>query len=204
MASNFLRNLNSEDSFTGFVNNSEDEHYANGFVATAERNTPTDEHGDQPVIVDRIIDYDPVELMDEQVEESEMCAPVVVNDDLATQNEADMSNDNSTSRISDVLFSTALENCGIALLKKSQTLAMKAKKKKATREMIDFILLRKGIQVTEQQISKKINNMKTRIKNKTDMKATGNKKIDLNEGEKIFYRLLGAEENPTVVKLPCK
>jgi hypothetical protein len=47
-------------------------------------------------------------------------------------------------------------------------------------------------------MAKKINNMKARVKKKTDMKKTGNKRIKLCEWEKNFYNLMDADSNPTL------
>ena len=193
MASKYFRDMNSEDFFPGFVNDSNDER----FISAPVSSRVVDEVNVQPIEEPPIpIDYDPVELMEDN---ETVYAPVDAN-----VPEAEGEEQFAPNRISDVLFSTALADCGSALLKKAATPAMKIKKKKAMQEVIDYILLRKGVKATEQQILKKINNMKSRIKSKTDLKATGNKKIVLNEGEKIFFKLMGAEENPTVVKLSCK
>ncbi|XP_062553042.1 uncharacterized protein LOC134218164 [Armigeres subalbatus] len=104
-------------------------------------------------------------------------------------------------QISDFRFATALRRFGSVLIQKSQTPQMKKLKAGAIKEMAMHFLLETGVELTEKQIMKKVNNMKSRIKSKTDKKATGNRQICLNSGEKIFYDLLGAEENPAVSKV---
>lgn len=109
-----------------------------------------------------------------------------------------------STQISDFHFATALRRFGSVLLQKNQTPQMKKMKSQAAKEMIMHFLVEHGIELTEKQILKKVNNMKSRIKSKTDKKATGNKQISLNPGERIIYDLLGAEENPAVTKVNCK
>ncbi|XP_062533427.1 LOW QUALITY PROTEIN: uncharacterized protein LOC134202460 [Armigeres subalbatus] len=106
-----------------------------------------------------------------------------------------------STQISDFHFATALRRFGSVLLQKNQTPQMKKMKSQAAKEMIMHFLVEHGIELTEKQILKKVNNMKSRIKSKTDKKATGNKQISLNPGERIIYDLLGAEENPAVTKV---
>ncbi|KAG8252769.1 hypothetical protein J6590_049316 [Homalodisca vitripennis] len=55
--------------------------------------------------------------------------------------------------------------------------------------------------VTPAQLSKMLNNMKTKIKKKTDRTATGNK-LKLKDWEKEFLLLLTQEENPVFKKVP--
>lgn len=52
------------------------------------------------------------------------------------------------------------------------------------------------------QLLKMFNNMKTKIKKKTDKKTTGNKPINLTDWEKDFLSLLHHEENPVFTKVP--
>ncbi|KAL1488649.1 hypothetical protein ABEB36_014449 [Hypothenemus hampei] len=49
---------------------------------------------------------------------------------------------------------------------------------------------------------KKVNNMKTRMKAKTDKNNTGNKAIKMCEWEKILFEALQGDVNPTVSKTP--
>lgn len=88
------------------------------------------------------------------------------------------------------------------VLLKSQLPAMKAKKDQAIKEISKAYELHVGKPSTVQQVLKKINNMKTRLKSKTDKKKTGNKKIVLKPWEKMLYHLMNGEENPTINKIP--
>ncbi|KAG8326634.1 hypothetical protein J6590_035727 [Homalodisca vitripennis] len=47
-----------------------------------------------------------------------------------------------------------------------------------------------------------LNNMKSRIKKKTDLKATGNKPIKLSKWEVQFLESLNEKENPVFCKVP--
>ncbi|CAH1975785.1 unnamed protein product [Acanthoscelides obtectus] len=49
---------------------------------------------------------------------------------------------------------------------------------------------------------KKLNNMKSTVKKKTDLSSTGNKPIKLLQWEKDFRKILNAEENPVYSKIP--
>ncbi|CAH1970164.1 unnamed protein product [Acanthoscelides obtectus] len=44
--------------------------------------------------------------------------------------------------------------------------------------------------------------MKSKIKNITDMKKTGNRKIKLNEWQKKFFNLWNGSENPVIQQVP--
>lgn len=48
------------------------------------------------------------------------------------------------------------------------------------------------------KVMKKINNLKVRVKNKSDVKKTGNKKVVLSSTEKHFLLLLDADVNPVI------
>ncbi|XP_062542306.1 uncharacterized protein LOC134210275 [Armigeres subalbatus] len=89
---------------------------------------------------------------------------------------------------------------GKILLEKSQAPPVKLKKKEAAKEMCVQLLIQHGIDMTHEQVMKKINNMKARIKAKTDRHQTGNRKIILKESEKKFFELMGGVDNPSVAK----
>lgn len=59
-----------------------------------------------------------------------------------------------------------------------------------------------GIPVTPQQMIKMLNNMKSIVKKKTDLKETGNKPIKLKDWEKDLLLLLTQEDNPVFTKVP--
>ncbi|XP_058820599.1 uncharacterized protein LOC131682843 [Topomyia yanbarensis] len=123
------------------------------------------------------------------------------NDQNDEENEIDKDVSEKSQHISDFLFASALRRFGSVLLEKSQTPQVRKQKSNAAKEIIMYFLVETGMEITEKQIMKKVNNMKARIKAKTDKKATGNRQICLNPGEKIIYDLLGAEENPAVSKV---
>ena len=87
-----------------------------------------------------------------------------------------------------------------ALLNKSQTPEMRKEKSKALKE-IAARSQKRGVLVTETQITKKIFNMKSRLKAKTDLQRTGNKKIKLKNWEKLLLQLMNGNSNPSVNKL---
>lgn len=89
------------------------------------------------------------------------------------------------------------------LLEKSQVPAVKDKKKEASDKMLQELRQKNALEMTEDQLRKKLNNMKQAIKKKTDKNATGNKKIVLSEWEKEFLSLLD-EENPVLCRIPGK
>lgn len=101
-------------------------------------------------------------------------------------------------------FITIVEKYGQALLMKSQTPAMRTKKTIALTEVSQQMALQFGLPMTEAQVKKKLNNMKTRAKSKSDAKKTGNKPIHLSNSEKKLLDLLHAEDNPSISSLNCK
>lgn len=104
----------------------------------------------------------------------------------------------------DVSFVDVLEQVGKVLLLKSQTPPVREKKKKALVAMQHQLLIQYGLEYSSDQILKKINNMKSTVKDKTDTKKTGNVKIVLTKPQHKFYQLLGGLENPSVNKVSCK
>lgn len=90
-------------------------------------------------------------------------------------------------RVSDLFFAEVIQKFGHVLFQKKQTPEMKQLKKNAVSEVMDYILVQKNITLSEDQIYKKMNNMKTRVKAKRHAK--------LNEGEKIFWNLMTIENS---------
>lgn len=88
------------------------------------------------------------------------------------------------------------------LLNKSQTPEVKEKKDKAYSSFSKEWLMLVGSEMKPEKIRKKIQNMKTRVKEKTDLKRTGNKKVMLKEHEKLLLELLEPATNPSVSKIP--
>lgn len=88
------------------------------------------------------------------------------------------------------------------LLSKSQLPNEKAKKEKSLLEVVELYEVHLGLRISQQQLKKKINNMKSRLKKKTDKQKTGNKRITLHEWEKVLYKILEGDDNPTINKIP--
>ncbi|XP_030755829.1 uncharacterized protein LOC115882126 [Sitophilus oryzae] len=59
-----------------------------------------------------------------------------------------------------------------------------------------------GKMISVKQLSKKINNMKTKIKQKLDLSKTGNKPIKLKSWEQAFWKLMDGDRKPTLRKIP--
>ncbi|XP_055603944.1 uncharacterized protein LOC129752178 [Uranotaenia lowii] len=100
----------------------------------------------------------------------------------------------------DQRFVDLLKELAPSLLEKSQSPAMKARK---IRDMERFrleLLVRYGQEMTDKQVSKKIANMKGKVKQKTDLKQTGNLPIVLTGAEKTMFELMGGEENPSIAE----
>ncbi|KAK9730972.1 Myb/SANT-like DNA-binding domain [Popillia japonica] len=88
------------------------------------------------------------------------------------------------------------------IFNKSQVPKIKEKKAQAYKEIHQKYILQIGRDLTEKQLKKKIQNMKTELKKKTDKTATGNKKIVLNAYEKQLLALMEGQENTVFQKLP--
>ncbi|KAL1493820.1 hypothetical protein ABEB36_009506 [Hypothenemus hampei] len=59
-----------------------------------------------------------------------------------------------------------------------------------------------GTTLTSDQLIKKINNMKSRLKTKTDINRTGNKKIVLKDWEIKLKVIIDGDRNPSLNKIP--
>lgn len=90
------------------------------------------------------------------------------------------------------------------LLSKSQTPSVRQSKSQAIELIKKQWKLNFGSQITTNQMYKKINNMKSRLKKKTDINRTGNKKIELQEWEKILLEIMEGNTNPVLAKVPGK
>ncbi|XP_058824851.1 uncharacterized protein LOC131685264 isoform X2 [Topomyia yanbarensis] len=95
----------------------------------------------------------------------------------------------------DFHFVAVLEQMGFILLEKSQSPVVKSQKATAAQNMCNEMMIRYGISMTKDF---KIDNMKARLKSKTDLKQTGNRKMVLNAAEKKLFELLGGVDNPSV------
>lgn len=90
------------------------------------------------------------------------------------------------------------------VLSKSQIPSVKVKKEESIKTIISNYERHVGKPITNQQLLKKINNMKSRLKRKADMKRTGNRKIVLKNWERILFSIIGGEDNPVINKIPGK
>lgn len=104
----------------------------------------------------------------------------------------------------DCYFVDVLGEVASGLLQKSQTPAAKATK--AT-QMATFILelnVRYGMEFTEKQVTKKLANLKARMKSKSDVNQTGNRPINLTKAEQKLFDLMGGTDNPAISERSCK
>ena len=72
------------------------------------------------------------------------------------------------------------------LLDKSQLPDVKQKKARACDKFIEEYEKKTGTKMTKDQLFKKVNNMKSTIKTRADVKRTGNKPILLTDWEQDF------------------
>ncbi|KAK7871539.1 hypothetical protein R5R35_010342 [Gryllus longicercus] len=87
------------------------------------------------------------------------------------------------------------------LFEKSQLPSSRRKKAEALTEAAEKYRLRFGKEITSRQLSKKISNLKDRVKKKTDVLQTGNRKIKLKEWEKDYLKLINGDTNSTVTRI---
>nr|CAH7749815.1 unnamed protein product [Callosobruchus chinensis] len=99
--------------------------------------------------------------------------------------------------ISDVAFVQLLRKHK-RILNKSQVPAAKQKKESSISELKNDLQQNYGVAMTEGQIMKKVNNMKTRLKKKIDLKQTGNVPIILSEWQKLLNEILEGDSNPSI------
>lgn len=128
---------------------------------------------------------------------------VLDDDDDSRSEKSDADESESKCKVDDLKFVNLVEKCGKVLLAKSQTPAMRAKKSNALAEMSKQMILQFGSPMSEAQVKKKLNNMKTRAKTRADLKKTGNKPIILSKAEKKLLELLDSSENPSISNLKC-
>lgn len=90
------------------------------------------------------------------------------------------------------------------LLSKSNIPHIREQKKKGAEKIAAAILTCTGKRHDEKAILKKIANLKSRVKAKTDKNATGNRKIKLLPWEEELLALMESDENPIFQKVPGK
>jgi hypothetical protein len=91
-----------------------------------------------------------------------------------------------------------------AVFSELQNPEARKEKAKSLKEIKQRYVKNFGKDITETQVLKKINNMKTRLKKKTDIKRTGNKQINLKEWEQLLWDCLQGDSNPIITKIPGK
>jgi hypothetical protein len=84
------------------------------------------------------------------------------------------------------------------ILEKSQLPAMKTRKSDALRTIVQEYVSLFGKEMNSKAFMKKVNNMKTRLKSKTDKNKTGNKRIRLLPWEKTMLEAMNADVNPVL------
>ncbi|CAH1996831.1 unnamed protein product [Acanthoscelides obtectus] len=89
------------------------------------------------------------------------------------------------------------------LLEKSNIPEIKNKRRKAAEEIKEKVEAELGVKYNEGQICEKIQNIKTRLKAKTDRYQTGNKPIKLKGWEQELFNFLPGEPNPSIARLQC-
>lgn len=87
------------------------------------------------------------------------------------------------------------------VLEKSKTPAMKKAKKTGWDDLCSEYCAAVGKFVTVNQLIRALNNIKTSVKTKTDVKATGNKSIKLQNWERGFMELI-EDTNPVYNRIP--
>ena len=89
----------------------------------------------------------------------------------------------------------------LILLQKSQVPSVKIKNNKAFLRMQDQMFQATGTKIDIKTLAKKIANMKTRLKKKSDIHQTGNKPIKLSISEVKLAKLLDTEKNPIFTQI---
>lgn len=88
------------------------------------------------------------------------------------------------------------------LFNKSQVPTVKTKKDQALEEAVEKLQKLHGQVYSKSKLLKKISRMKGEVKEKSDRTKTGNKKIVLKSWETIILDMMGADENPSINRVP--
>lgn len=128
-----------------------------------------------------------------------------LSDETDDHNAVSLSNENKSLDNRQMKFVSILKQFPV-ILNKSQTPLIKKRKKEALITMCGECLIHLGENLTESKVLKKLNNMKTELKKKTDKNSTGNKTANLKPWERIFLELLEGNrgENPSIRHVPGK
>jgi hypothetical protein len=87
------------------------------------------------------------------------------------------------------------------VVEKSQSPAIQEKKKKAFAAIQNDLFALNGTKMELSAIKKKVANIKTRLRQKTDTNATGNKRIRITDGEKKLLSVLEVDKNPVFTQV---
>jgi hypothetical protein len=88
-----------------------------------------------------------------------------------------------------------------SILAKSQVPSMKRKKDLAISQVVEKYKGVFGKEIDAKTLLKKVNNMKTRLKKKTDLNKTGNKKIKLVAWEEKLLAAMQGDSNPIICRI---
>ncbi|GJQ74713.1 hypothetical protein Trydic_g21564 [Trypoxylus dichotomus] len=115
-----------------------------------------------------------------------------------TESEQECSEDGS----SEMLFIAEKVRVHPKILEKSQMPAMKVKKTTVLIKIVEEYTILFGKHLDIKTFMKKVNNMKTRLKNKTDKNKTRGKPIRLLLWEKVMLEAMNADINPALSQIP--
>jgi hypothetical protein len=90
------------------------------------------------------------------------------------------------------------------VLEKGQIPIMKEKKNAAYKKIQEEIFAQAGKKIDIKALAKMICNVKSRIKRKSDVHATGNKPIKLSPSERRIWDLMQVDKNPIFQRLDGK
>ena len=110
-------------------------------------------------------------------------------------------NESATNPNNELQFISEEVAAAPVILEKSQIPNIKRKKDEAIENLIKKYEATFGKPLDTKGLLKKINNMKTRLKRKTDLKRTGNKAIKLLDWEKSMLKAMEGDTNPTIGKI---
>lgn len=121
------------------------------------------------------------------------------------QGKGDGEQDEAAESFTDLNFLKIVDSVGRCFFHKSQTPAMKKKKKDALLLVsAQWWCLRNQTILSDQQVKRKLDNLKTRVKIKVDRKKTGNRAINMTDADALLMQMLDGEINPSISPLPCK
>lgn len=101
-------------------------------------------------------------------------------------------------KIDDLKFMKLVEKYGFVLLDKRQTPKLKENKKNALLKLCQVLQIEEEISCSTVQVNKKLQNLKTRLKEKID------RKVALSNADKILFALLKGTDNPAITQLKCE